>query len=132
MRASRAHGRGHASARPARGSDDSSAAASAAASAALHSVAACGAAQLAPGGVGGLQHAPMRSHPVGPPRAVWRTSKAASGAPWVLYVRFPGACEWWPAECKPCTWAGCSRLWVVGELACPLSRAQSSRTSTGL
>eukprot|EP00966_Prymnesium_polylepis_P177914 4120053-Prymnesium_polylepis.1 len=37
MRASRAHGCGHASARPAHGSDDSSAAASAAASAALHS-----------------------------------------------------------------------------------------------
>jgi hypothetical protein len=63
------------------------AAASGAASAAPPSVAPGGAAQLAPERCRQRQHAPTRSHPVGPPRTVWRTSKAASGAPRVLYVR---------------------------------------------
>ena len=64
-----------------------SAAASGGASAAPPSVAPGGAAQLAPERCRQRQHAPTRSHPVGPPRTVWRTSKAASGAPRVLYVR---------------------------------------------
>ena len=64
-----------------------SAAASGPASAALPSMTPGGTAQLAPTRFMQRQHAPTRSHPVCPPRTVWRTSKAASGAPRVLYVR---------------------------------------------
>ena len=115
MRPSDTPARGLASARLARGSLGGSAAASSAAAAAPPWVGAGGGAWLARGAIGWAA-ARARAIVVGRLAAcAWRATQVGSGEPCALTGRFPGACEWWPAECKPrgrgvavCGWSASS------------------------